>query len=49
LGGFCGPYIVGILISQYDQSVGVYSLAVSVAMAALLAWFLPAKCDKAHA
>lgn len=49
LGGFCGPYIVGVLISQYDQSVGVYSLALSVALAALLAWLLPAKCDKAHA
>lgn len=49
LGGFCGPYFVGVLISQYDQSVGVYSLAISVALAALLAWLLPAKCDKAHA
>ncbi|WP_223508918.1 MULTISPECIES: MFS transporter [unclassified Pseudomonas] len=47
LGGFCGPYFVGVLISQYDQSVGVYSLAISVALAALLAWILPAKCDKA--
>ncbi|VVP87479.1 Putative tartrate transporter [Pseudomonas fluorescens] len=47
LGGFCGPYFVGVLISQYDQSVGVYSLAISVALAALLAWVLPAKCDKA--
>lgn len=47
LGGFCGPYFVGVLISQYNQSVGVYSLAISVALAALLAWVLPAKCDKA--
>ncbi|VVN12448.1 Putative tartrate transporter [Pseudomonas fluorescens] len=47
LGGFCGPYFVGVLISQYDQSVGVYSLAISVALAALLAWILPAKCEKA--
>jgi MFS family permease len=47
LGGFCGPYFVGVLISRYDQSVGVYSLAISVALAALLAWVLPAKCDKA--
>ncbi|MHC8354334.1 MFS transporter [Pseudomonas sp. LB3P81] len=47
LGGFCGPYIVGVLISLYDQSVGVYSLAILVALAALLAWGLPAKCDKA--
>ena len=49
LGGFCGPYFVGVLISRYDQSIGVYSLAISVALAALLAWLLPAKCDKAHA
>jgi MFS family permease len=49
LGGFCGPYIVGVLISQYDQSVGVYSLALSVALAAVLAMLLPTKCDKAHA
>jgi MFS family permease len=47
LGGFCGPYFVGVLISQYNQSVGVYSLALSVAMAALLALLLPGKCDKA--
>lgn len=47
LGGFCGPYFVGVLISQYNQSVGVYSLALSVALAALLALLLPGKCDKA--
>lgn len=47
LGGFCGPYFVGVLISQYNQSVGVYSLALSVALAALLAVLLPGKCDKA--
>lgn len=49
LGGFCGPYIVGVLISQFDQNIGVYSLALSVALAAVLAMLLPAKCDKAHA
>lgn len=47
LGGFCGPYIVGVLISQYSQSIGVYSLALSVALAAVLAMILPRKCEQA--
>lgn len=47
LGGFCGPYIVGVLITQFDQNIGVYSLALSVAIAALLAMILPGKCDRA--
>lgn len=47
LGGFCGPYIVGVLISQYSQSIGVYSLALSVALAAVLAMTLPHKCEQA--
>jgi MFS family permease len=47
LGGFCGPYFVGVLISLFNQDVGVYSLALSVALAALLAILLPSKCDKA--
>jgi sugar phosphate permease len=47
LGGFCGPYFVGVLISLYDQSIGVYALALSIALAALLAALLPAKCDQA--
>lgn len=47
LGGFCGPYIVGVLISQYSQSIGVYSLALSVALAAVLAMTLPRKCEQA--
>lgn len=47
LGGFCGPYIVGVLISQYSQSIGVYSLALSVALAAVLAMTWPRKCEQA--
>ncbi|GGL44448.1 MFS transporter [Pseudomonas brenneri] len=47
LGGFCGPYIVGVLISQYSQSIGVYSLALSVVLAAVLAMTLPRKCEQA--
>lgn len=45
LGGFCGPYAVGVLISLYSKDVGVYSLAVSLAIAALLAMILPSRCD----
>ena len=45
LGGFCGPYAVGVLITMYSKDAGVYCLAVSLAIAALMALLLPAKCD----
>jgi MFS family permease len=45
LGGFCGPYAVGLLITFYSKDAGVYCLAVSLAIASLLALMLPAKCD----
>jgi MFS family permease len=45
LGGFCGPYAVGVLITLYSKDAGVYCLAVSLALASLLALMLPAKCD----
>lgn len=45
LGGFCGPYAVGLLITYYNKDAGVYCLALSLAIAALLALLLPAKCD----
>ena len=45
LGGFCGPYAVGVLITLYSKDAGVYCLAVSLALASLLALLLPAKCD----
>lgn len=41
LGGFCGPYAVGVLISLYSKDAGVYCLAISLALAALLALLLP--------
>lgn len=41
LGGFCGPYAVGILISMYSRDAGVYCLAISLAIAAILALILP--------
>ncbi|WP_241568931.1 MFS transporter [Rosenbergiella collisarenosi] len=45
LGGFCGPYMVGVLITWYDKDVGVYCLAFSLVMAGLLALLLPVKCE----
>lgn len=47
LGGFCGPYAVGVLISMYSRDAGVYCLAVSLAVSALLALLLPE--DHQHA
>ncbi|WJV54360.1 MFS transporter [Prodigiosinella aquatilis] len=48
LGGFCGPYAVGLLITYYSKDAGVYCLALSLAVAALLALLLPARCDQPH-
>jgi Sugar phosphate permease len=42
---FCGPYAVGVLITLYSKDAGVYCLAISLALAALMAVLLPAKCD----
>jgi sugar phosphate permease len=42
LGGFCGPYFVGVLITHYDQSVAIYTLAGALAIASLIAAVLPA-------
>src|SRR5690606_9492635 len=49
LGGFCGPYAVGVLITLYSKDAGVYCLAVSLALAALMALLLPGTCDVARA
>ncbi|SCK16652.1 Sugar phosphate permease [Variovorax sp. HW608] len=46
LGGFCGPYAVGVLIQQYSANVGIYCLAVALAMAAAIAATLPARCER---
>jgi MFS family permease len=45
LGGFCGPYLVGVLIQKYDASIGVYSLAAALVLAGGIAATLPRKCD----
>ncbi len=43
LGGFCGPYAVGVLITLYSKDAGVYCLAASLAIASLLALMLPGR------
>ena len=45
LGGFCGPYLVGVLIVRFDQGAGVLCLALSLAMASVLALALPKRCE----
>ncbi len=46
LGGFCGPYAVGVLTQHYGSSMGVYSLVGALLLAGLLALMLPGKCDR---
>ncbi|RQS67515.1 MFS transporter [Burkholderia sp. Bp8963] len=45
LGGFCGPYAVGVLTQHVSSAAGVYSLAVTLAVAGLLAMTLPKRCE----
>src|SRR5476649_365044 len=45
LGGFCGPYIVGVMIYFYGQSVAVCVLAGSLTIAGLITLWLPKECD----
>ena len=47
LGGFAGPYLVGILVQMYDYDMGIYGLAVLLAIGAVLTMSLPASIDKA--
>ncbi|WP_341315445.1 MFS transporter [Paraburkholderia sp. IMGN_8] len=46
LGGFCGPYAVGVLIQHYSANVGVYCLAIALVVAAVIAVTLPARCER---
>ena len=41
LGGFCGPYAVGVLIQSSGQGTGVYALCGSLILATLIACTLP--------
>jgi sugar phosphate permease len=45
LGGFCGPYAVGVLTQHLSSAAGVYSLAVTLAIAGLLSMALPKRCE----
>ena len=45
LGGFCGPYLVGVMIYLYGQNVAVCALAGSLIIAGTMTFFLPKKCD----
>ena len=46
LGGFCGPYAVGVLIQTSGQGTGVYALSGSLVVATLIALTLPKRCDR---
>lgn len=45
LGGFCGPYLVGVMIYLYGQNVAVCALAGSLIIAGTITFFLPKNCD----
>jgi predicted MFS family arabinose efflux permease len=47
LGGFCGPYLVGVLVNIYGQSTAIYALVASLLIAALVTTLLPKECDMA--
>jgi MFS family permease len=41
LGGFLGPYLVGWLTTNFNQSIGIYSLVFFLAMGFILTLTLP--------
>nr|WP_279117203.1 MFS transporter [Enterobacter soli] len=45
LGGFCGPYLVGVMIYLYGQNVAVCALAGSLLIAGTMTFLLPKNCD----
>lgn len=45
LGGFCGPWLVGMMIYLYGQNMAVCALAGSLVIAALITLTLPKNCD----
>ncbi|KOC92040.1 MFS transporter [Winslowiella iniecta] len=46
LGGFCGPFLVGIVIYQYGQNAAICALAASLVIAGLITLTLPKGCDR---
>jgi len=45
LGGFFGPYLVGMMMYFYGQSIAICALAASLIMAGIIAATLPRECD----
>lgn len=45
LGGFCGSYLVGVMIYLYGQNVAVCALAGSLLIAGTMTFLLPKRCD----
>lgn len=45
LGGFCGPYLVGVMMYLYGQDVAVCVLAAALLLAGSLTFLLPKQCD----
>lgn len=45
LGGFFGPWLVGTMLTYFNQSVAISVLAGSLIIAALISLSLPAECD----
>jgi MFS family permease len=44
LGGFCGPYVVGVLIDNYNNEIGIYSMVAVLVLAAFITALLPKRC-----
>ncbi|MFE8152028.1 MFS transporter [Brenneria goodwinii] len=47
LGGFCGPYLVGVVLYFFGQATAVCVLSVSLVIAGLITCTLPKHCDMA--
>ena len=46
LGGFAGPYLVGLLIQMYNYDVGIYGLVILLVIGAALTISLPSSIDE---
>ncbi len=46
LGGFVGPYAVGVLVQMYSYDMGIYSLVVLLAIGAVLTMTLPSSIEE---
>ena len=49
LGGFVGPYVVGLLVQLYSYDMGIYSLVALLALGAALTMSLPDSVDEVKA